>query len=339
MKSFAPQLSFIDSHSNSDMVNCSSFTFSIKPDVCVYADTTSRGTDISTAEVIIEFKWGYCHDAFRDIGDSIVSSTDNSMDTLGQITSYAAAQLGAQYRTHVFSALIVRDCARIIRWDREGAIVTSVIKYNTEPYLADFFHRFARASPALRGIDTSISPTSLQEAALARSWLSLPDTKRMFKLSIPVVDSSDMLTLIIPQPVAYGIPPVGRGTRTCPAFDLLNKKVVMFKDSWRVSLPDVLPEGETYRLLMSRKVRNIASCLAYHDVPHSIPQQFTQTVKLSSAAWARSNTATTPHILHRLALNIVGNKLTKFQSSHQLVQSIRDALIGTYFGTSKCLFI
>jgi hypothetical protein len=161
----------------------------------------------------------------------------------------------------------------------------------------------------------------------------------MFKLSIPVVDSSDMLTLIIPQPVAYGFPPVGRGTRTCPAFDLLNKKVVMFKDSWRVSLPDVLPEGETYRLLMSHKVRNIATCLAYHDVPHSIPQQFTQTVKLSSAAWARSNTATTPHILHRLALNIVGNKLTKFQSSRQLVQSVCDALIGAYFGTSKCLFI
>ncbi|KAG2739839.1 hypothetical protein P692DRAFT_201657401, partial [Suillus brevipes Sb2] len=147
----------------------------------------------------------------------------------------------------------------------------------------------------------------------ARSWLSLPDTKRMFKLSIPVVDSSDMLTLIIPQPVAYGFPPVGRGTRTCPAFDLLNKKVVMFKDSWRVSLPDVLLEGETYRLLMSHKVRNIATCLAYHD--------------LSSAAWARSNTATTPHILHHLALNIVGNKLTKFQSSRQLVQSVRDALI------------
>jgi hypothetical protein len=119
MKSFAPQLSFIDSHSNSDTANCLSFTFSIKPYVCVYADTTSRGTDISMAEVIIEFKWGYCHEPFHDVGDSIVSSTDNSMDMLGQITSYAAAQLGAQYRTHIFSVLIVRDCARIIRWDRD----------------------------------------------------------------------------------------------------------------------------------------------------------------------------------------------------------------------------
>ncbi|KAG1854333.1 hypothetical protein C8R48DRAFT_610055, partial [Suillus tomentosus] len=142
MKSFAPQLSFIDSHNYADTTNCSSFTFSVKPDVCVYADPTSRGTDISTAEIIIEFKWGYCHDAFREVGDSIVSSTDNSMDTLGQITSYAAAQLGAQYRSHAFSVLIVRDRARIIRWDREGAIVTGAINYNTEPHLADFFHRY-----------------------------------------------------------------------------------------------------------------------------------------------------------------------------------------------------
>ncbi|KAG2341489.1 hypothetical protein BDR05DRAFT_846224, partial [Suillus weaverae] len=121
--------------------------------------------------------------------------------------------------------------------------------------------------------------------------------------------------------------PAGRGTCTCPAFDLVNKKVVMFKDSWRVSLPDVLPEGETYKLLKSHNVRNVATCIAYHDVPFPITQQLNQTVKFSIAIWARPNTVITPHILHCLVLDIVGRKLTKFESSHQLVQSIRDALI------------
>ncbi|KAG2059227.1 hypothetical protein BDR06DRAFT_1003836 [Suillus hirtellus] len=114
MKSFAPQLSFIDSHNHADKVNCSSFIFSVKPDVCVYADTTSRGTNISMAEIIIEFKWGYCHDTFHEVGDSIISPTNNGMDMLGQITSYAAAQLGAQYCSHAFSVLIMHDCACII---------------------------------------------------------------------------------------------------------------------------------------------------------------------------------------------------------------------------------
>jgi len=40
--------------------------------------------------------------------------------------------MGAQYRTHIFSVLICEDYARLIRWDRGGAIVTEPIKYNEE---------------------------------------------------------------------------------------------------------------------------------------------------------------------------------------------------------------
>ncbi|KAG2337172.1 hypothetical protein BDR05DRAFT_843162, partial [Suillus weaverae] len=93
-----------------------------------------------------------------------ICETEKGMDTLGQITSYTAAQLGTQFRTHAFSVLIVHDRARIIRWDREGAIVTSAINYNNEPHLADFFHRYARASPEMRGIDTSVTLASDEEA-------------------------------------------------------------------------------------------------------------------------------------------------------------------------------
>ncbi|KAG1798280.1 uncharacterized protein HD556DRAFT_1218120, partial [Suillus plorans] len=121
--------------------------------------------------------------------------------------------------------------------------------------------------------------------------------------------------------------PVGCWTRTCPAFDLVNKKVVMFKDSWWVSLPDVLPEGETYKLLMSHKVSNITSCIAYHNVPPSIPQQSTQTAKFRCAKWASFQSPLTLHTLHHLVLNIVGKKLTDFKSSCQLTLSVRDALI------------
>jgi hypothetical protein len=40
----------------------------------------------------------------------------------------------------------------------------------------------------------------------------------------------------------------------------------MFKDSWRMSIKDVLPEGETYKLLKSHKVCKVARCIAFHDV-------------------------------------------------------------------------
>ncbi len=60
-----------------------------------------------------------------------------SHDTLGRITLYAAAHLGAQSRTHIYSVFILRDTARLLRWDRSGAIVTEVTKYNECDILAD----------------------------------------------------------------------------------------------------------------------------------------------------------------------------------------------------------
>ncbi|KAG0697706.1 hypothetical protein DFH29DRAFT_811311 [Suillus ampliporus] len=143
---FAPQLSFVNTSKHADMKNCSSFTFNVKLDICVYANGTSHGCDISKSEVIIEFKWSDVHDAFSKhpgVDKPIVSQTDNGFDTLGQITSYAVAQLGAQYHTHAFSVLIVRNRARIIRWDREGAIIMNAFDYYHEPHLTNFFHHFA----------------------------------------------------------------------------------------------------------------------------------------------------------------------------------------------------
>jgi len=40
----------------------------------------------------------------------------------GQITAYATMLLGNQHRTHAFSVLVIQDYARLIRWDRGGAI-------------------------------------------------------------------------------------------------------------------------------------------------------------------------------------------------------------------------
>ncbi|KAG1851071.1 hypothetical protein DFJ58DRAFT_661802 [Suillus subalutaceus] len=336
IKPFAPQLSFVDTHNHPDTKNCSklkSMVFNIKPDVCVYPDgrePSSRNCDVSATEIIIEFKWSYSHDAFCDTGvDSVISQMDKGMDTLGQITNYTAAQLGTQFRTHTFSVLIMHDRARIIRWDREGAIVTSTIDYNNQSDLADFFHHYARASPEMRGVDTSVMLAGDEEADLARSQLNIPNTTCMFKVDVPNVKGSGLLTLVFPQPVTKSHSPVGRWTCTCPAFDLVNKKLMMFKDSWRVSLPNVLPEGETYKLLMLHKVSHIPNCIAYHDVPPSIAQQSTQTAKFGSTKWARPHLPLTPHTLHRLVLDIVGKKLTDFESSCQAFMSFCGRLLCT----------
>ncbi|KAG1798281.1 uncharacterized protein HD556DRAFT_1440621 [Suillus plorans] len=184
IKPFTPQLSFVNTHNHADTQNCSkinSTVFNIKPDICVYPDgcaPSSPNCDVSSTEIIIKFKWSYSHDAFCEPSgvDSVVSQTERGMDMLGQIASYTAAQLGTQ----------------------EGAIVTGPINYNNQPHLANSFHHYARASPEMCGVDTSITLANDEDADLARSQLNIPSTTCMFKVEVSNAEGSGLLTLVIP---------------------------------------------------------------------------------------------------------------------------------------------
>jgi hypothetical protein len=61
-------------------------------------------TDSSISDIFIEFKWDAIDDACCDVHNvgssglqSFLHGIQAGKDTLGQITSYAAAQLGAQF--------------------------------------------------------------------------------------------------------------------------------------------------------------------------------------------------------------------------------------------------
>src|ERR1700685_3117678 len=64
--------------------------------------------DVTHAEIIIEFKWHQSDDPFcepyplpRDLNRStFLRDNKSGRDTLGQVTSYVAAQLDSQYHTH-----------------------------------------------------------------------------------------------------------------------------------------------------------------------------------------------------------------------------------------------
>ena len=101
----------------------------IKPDISVYSiDLFPRVvTDSSKVKMFLEFKWKSGDDPFHDVYDieylhdkdgktvkSFLRNTKAAKDTLGQITAYAAAQLGSQFHTHIYSVLMVKDTARIL---------------------------------------------------------------------------------------------------------------------------------------------------------------------------------------------------------------------------------
>jgi hypothetical protein len=317
--------------------------FHVKPDVSIYPGSTADEvkTDSSISEIFTEFKWHTKDDPFCDLHDegsseSFLRGTQAGKDTLGQITSYAAAQLGAQFRTHVYSVFILRDTARILRWDRSGTIVTESIKYNEDGFLVEFFRRYSKASSAMRGIDASVScPTNIQ-AKLARQALELDSSISLVKLSVPSDKGNTARYFVVPAPSATPYTPPGRATRGFKAYDILRRNVVFLKDSWRISLPDINMEGSIYKLLNDAKVPNVPQCIASGDI--LLDYHATQTNLYAKKPWAcysESGARLIPHQHCRLVLDVVGRALYEYFSSYEMVSAVRNALIGEWYKLAR----
>jgi hypothetical protein len=290
-------------------------------------------TNSALVEIIIEFKWHPRDDPFGDVhgldpNRPFIRDTKAAHDTLGQITSYAAAQLGAQFRTHIFSVYIFRGTARLLRWDRSGTIVTEPIKYNECDTLTDFLYRYSKAPPAMRGIDESVSDPSLTEKVAAREALQLDETVPLVKLSVPDADGVRFFVTSAPEATLYT--PPGCATRGFKAYDILQRTMVYLKDSWRIDLPDIQAEGQVYVILRDAGTQHVPHCLASGDIL-SEDYHATKTQTYATKPWAYySATRYIPHRHYRLCLDVVGHILVDYGSTYEMVSAVRDALIGKF---------
>ena len=253
---FMPGFHVVNSSSSVDR-NPTAILHPIKPDISVQVYRDDAGpnviTDLSLVEMFIEFKWYPRDDPFCTVSNaggvkkSFLYRTTKANDTLGQITIYAAAQLGSQFRTHAFSVFTLRDKARIIRWDRSGTIVTESIDINSDPQLAKFFRCYSKAPAEMRGLNQSVLDPMPEEAIVARQVLGLADDVSLFKLEVPCNDSVHYFVTPTPQATFY-MPP-GRATRGFQVYDISRATRVFLKDTWRIDLEDIHVEGLTYEIL------------------------------------------------------------------------------------------
>lgn len=250
--------------------------------------------------------------------------TGEASQVLGQMTAYAMLVLGTQYRTHTFSVFIVKDRARLLRWDRGGAVVTESFPYNDESYLFDFFFRYNHAGPAVRGHDTTVRKATDGELRHAKAKVvEFENENRLLTVSVLQKD------YVILAPCAQAEIPVGRWTRTSVAYDCQSNKPVFFKDSWRVSHPEVTPEGDIYEMLRKENVPNVPHCLDHEDVG-SETYHSTRTHEFVRFTNKPASKTITHYRHYRLVLDTVGRELTSFTSSKELVTAIHDSLVGKY---------
>jgi hypothetical protein len=126
------------------------------------------------------------------------------------------------------------------------------------------------------------------------------------------------LQYIVRAPTTGHYTPPGRATRGFEAYD-----VQRCKDTWRVDLPGIEIEGETYQLLQEAHVINLAVCFAAGD----ILDHTTQTHHYKDKEWACGTVhPLVPHRHYRLVLDTIGQSLMSFGSSSEMLLSVLHAV-------------
>jgi hypothetical protein len=139
-------------------------------------------------------------------------------------------------------------------------------------------------------------------------------------------------TLIIPAPKSTPDISVGRWTRVSFAYHKHNGRRVLLKDSWRVLLKGVKPEGEIYRLLYEKRVPNIPSYLVADDVGNETYHRSRTDEIVDSQDFElrnhRPRWKLTPHRHYRIVLQTIGRQLKDFNCTREFVQAMYAALKG-----------
>ncbi|KAI0645199.1 hypothetical protein C8Q79DRAFT_757799 [Trametes meyenii] len=273
---------------------------------------------------------------------------------LGQIMSYSVLVFDNQQRTHHFTLVIFGDMARIVRWDRSGAVVSEKFNYVQEPLkLARFLWRFSRLSAAQRGHDSSAtrlaSGTPNHDLILRRRLVpykveghilgkhaydefmrSTTDERSFWKLEVH--DSKKTRAFLVGKPhfIADGL--AGRGTKGYVAIDLDDSDgpFVYLKDAWRVAHPRMRQEGEVLAYLadptVGSPVKNVPTLVCHGDVPLQVTD--TQRVWKDKHPDAEADECPLKtHHHYRMVVKEVGLPISTFCSGVELVFMIVNCII------------
>ncbi|KAF9475557.1 hypothetical protein BDN70DRAFT_955323 [Pholiota conissans] len=283
---------------------------------------TSRTADITRVEIIGEGKFSLTDDPFTGDNETVQTTNDCGEQTMGQLTNYAIAHLGSQFRTHAFSFLLFKDSIRLFRWDRTGLVVSNRIPLTSQDE-AKFFWRHNHASPEKRGIDTTAKLFEETEELTKKmlfeklrfneddSTLKVEDVI-FWQLTVPGSDD----TYIVGRPIFMATMSLAsRATRTFKALSVSEGVPVFLKDTWRIISGSQKPEHEIYEKLSKAKVNYIPTVLAAGD----LPGQRTRTEEFRTRRWNKNK-----H--YRIVLKEVGISLTSFKTFPEAVTAMANAL-------------
>ncbi|KAI0741133.1 hypothetical protein C8Q76DRAFT_609013 [Earliella scabrosa] len=295
-------------------------------------------------------------DPFDDDAKDFEPTSGHRKENLGQILSYCALVCAKQHRTHLFTAIIFGNMARLVRWDRAGVVVTRKFNYVENPHmLGRFFWRIARLCDTQRGYDPTatflvteseeyramtrradeprkIGKHAYQEHARRLFKALLANLAERWKLKVGDGPTARYFLTGNPHFIASGL--AGRGTRGYVALDCddLDGPFVFLKDCWRVVAERIKPEGETLEVLndpATGKIEGIPTLVCHGDVEDQ--------VTISQDVWQEQNPGEKcrlkTHRHYRIVVKEVGLPMSYFRNGKELVYLLAgciNAHLGAY---------
>ncbi|KAH9932696.1 uncharacterized protein BXZ73DRAFT_77414 [Epithele typhae] len=352
----------------------------VKPDVSAYPEVHyhylsskyphSAGvrTDMGFVALFIEIKKNKSEDCFVDpiVDNDFVprpaSFTNNNSDEhLGQIINYALEVVKRQHRQHVFSVSLCGTSARLIRWDRAGAVVSRAFDILTHPHLlCEFLWCYARISQHDRGFDCSVQLGTLADDELFQKEITKHIRTQVARLRIgtfKVRGSSEYYLMEHRDPgvissIPLSLPPDPELMEPARQGRLLISRPIVVPHSltgrgyWRFE--SRRPEGDILQELSSFEVPHIPTVLHHKDVsgprcgPLNItdyPEDFGPNPKehillkytdYVDAAWVypevRQNLETVRMVHYRLIMKEAGYFLTRLRGTQELLYAGRGVL-------------
>ncbi|CAL1712630.1 unnamed protein product [Somion occarium] len=247
----------------------------------------------------------------------------------GQIAEYAAEILLQQHRTHVFMIFVYQDTARLVRFDRAGAIVSDFFNLVTEPMkLLNFVFRLGRMSRSERGFDDNVVLASGAEVELMKNHLppqndqtrlathirnALSSESRIHKITVPGKNGGNAQSFLVGKLRAGSRYPTGRGTKGYIAFDLQKPRFVFVKEGWRIDSDDVTSEMDIYAQLEKNHVEHIPTVICGGDVGTPVQRTVSQSLLTSS-----SEVTFATRIHYRIVLEEIGLPLEEHVQGQEL---------------------
>ncbi|KIL56172.1 hypothetical protein M378DRAFT_89732 [Amanita muscaria Koide BX008] len=266
---------------------------------------------------MIEVKHDKGLDPFVDDNeDQIEGTTEQSEASLGQDTVYLTCHESIQTRHTVFQALVIADCARLLRWDRSGAVVTCKIPLS-DPDFFEFFWRFCHLGPEERGWDMMMEkPDRKARTGGGREGTGIEgDVKYYTKISL------GKGTYITHRIFSGTQSPFGRGTRGYSAYCLTTNRVVFLKSTWRVVGDGRMPEHEIYDVLHAKNVTHIPTVVEYAEVKNHVTK-----TQDAPDSWRKKNVKNLRRFQHYIIVfEELCRKFEKFQSHKQLLTAFTHA--------------